>query len=106
MFEYVVQHAFAGLWALIWHFGVGIGVIILLGVAAYFAPTLRMKVILVAFAIIVGALLVGEGIGVNMEKSHVVAQQQATTNFVDKTVKGTTTTKSRGLDDPWDRKDY
>jgi len=103
---YLVEHFFAGLWTLIWHFGVGIGIIILLGVGAYFAPTVKLKALCLALAGIVAALVIGEGIGVNMEKSHTDAQQAQTNQFVDKTVKGTTTTKSRGTADPWNRKEY
>jgi hypothetical protein len=51
------------------------------------------------------AFLVGEGFGIKLEKSHVMAQQAATNNFVDRTVKGTTAPKARKRADPWDSKD-
>ena len=103
MLEYLVAHFVAGLWTLIWHFGVGIGVIILLCVGAYFAPTVRLKATCIALA--VGVLVIGEGIGVRMERSHVAAQEKSTNTFVDKTVKGTTDPKSRTAPDPWNSKD-
>jgi hypothetical protein len=102
---YLVEHFFAGLWTLIWHFGLGIGIIILLGVGAWFAPTIKLKALCIGAAAFVIALLIGEGIGVNMEKSHTQAQQAETNGFVDKTVQGTTTPKSRGQADPFDNKD-
>jgi hypothetical protein len=105
MVLYAVEHFFAGLWTLVWHFGLGIGVIILCGVGAYFAPTPKLKLLCIGVGVFVGALLVGEGIGVNMEKSHVVAQQKQTDTFVDKTVKSTTTKAARGKPDPWNSKD-
>jgi len=105
MLLYTVEHFFAGLWTLVWHFGVGIGVMILLGVGAYLAPTPKLKLLCIGAAVFVGALLLGEGIGVNMEKSHVVAQQKQTDTYVDKTVKSTTTPASRNKPDPWNSKD-
>ena len=105
MLQYLVSHFFAGLWTLIWHFGVGIGVIILLCVGAYFAPTVRLKATCIALAVGVAMLVIGEGIGVRMERSHVAAQEKSANTFVDKTVKGTTDPKSRTAPDPWNSKD-
>jgi hypothetical protein len=102
---YLVEHFFAGLWTMIWHFGLGIGFIILLGVGAYFAPTLKLKALCIALALVIGAFVIGEGVGVNLEKRHNEAQVAATNNFVDKTVKGTTTPKARAKPDPWNNKD-
>ena len=105
MLQYLVSHFFAGLWPLIWHFGVGIGVIILLCIGAYFAPTIKLKALCIALAVGVVMLVVGEGIGVRMERSHIQAQAQSTNTFIDKTVKNTTTPKSRTAPDPWNSKD-
>jgi len=98
---YLVEHFFAGLWPLIWHFGVGIGIIILLGVAAYFAPTIKLKALCIACAVGVAAFVLGEGVGVRIEKAHTQAQQATTDKFVGKTVKGTTTKRGRAWKDPW-----
>ena len=103
--SYLVEHFFAGLWTMIWHFGVGIGVVILLLAGAYFIPVVKAKIALIGLAIFVVAFLVGEGFGIKLEKSHVMAQQAATNNFVDRTVKGTTAPKARKRADPWDSKD-
>jgi hypothetical protein len=105
MLLYAVEHFFAGAWTLVWHFGVGFGVIILCGVGAYLAPTPKLKLLCIGVAALVGALLLGEGIGVHMEKTHVVAQEKQTDTFVDKTVKSTTTPSARGKPDPWNSKD-
>ena len=106
MLAYVVQHFFAGLWSMIWHFGVGIGLVILLLAAAYFAPSVKVKILCAVIAAFVVAILVGETIGVQMEKTHVAAQEVTTNNYVKKVVTGTATKKSKGIQDPWDRKEY
>ena len=98
---YLVAHFFAGLWLLIWHFGIGIGIIILLGIGTYFAPTIKLKAVCIACAVGVAAFVVGEGVGVRIEKAHNQAQVAATNKFVDKTVKGTTTKRGRAWKDPW-----
>ena len=102
---YLVEHFFAGLWGLIWSFGLGIGLLILLGVGAYFAPSIKLKALCIALAVGVGAFLAGESVGVKMEKAHNQAQTATTNKFVDKTVKGTTTPKARAKADPWNSKD-
>ncbi len=106
MFAYLVEHFFAGLWTMIWHFGVGIGLVILSLAGAYFAPTIRMKVILCVAAILIVVFLIGEAIGIRMERAHVDAQAATTNSFIKGTVERTTTPKSRGKADPWDRKEY
>lgn len=105
MLAYLAEHFFAGLWAMLWHFGLGIGIIILLGVGAVYLPSLKAKALCLAGAVVVGAFLLGEGEGVSLEKAHVQAQQATTDNFVDKTVQRTTTPKARAKRDPWNSKD-
>ena len=102
MFAFTVEHFFAGLWSLVWHFGVGIGLVVLLCVAAYFIPIGRKWFI--GAAIVVLAFVFGEGVGVNLEKKHNLAQAATVTHFVKKVVKGTTTVKSRKAKDPWNSK--
>lgn len=102
MFNFALEHFFAGLWSLVWHFGIGIGVIILLCAAAYFSP-LGKKWFIIA-AVVVAAFVAGEGFGVNLEKRHTDAQAATVTKYVKKVVTGTQTKKSRASTDPWNQK--
>jgi len=101
MLTYLVQHAFAGLWSLVWHFGIAIGVTILCGVGVYFAPTLKLKVCFGVVGAICLALFVGEIIGVKISAARCTAQERAVTTFVKKVVTGTQSKKSRAARDPW-----
>lgn len=100
MLSFIVEHAFAGLWTLVWHFGLAIGFAVLFAAAAYFSPVAKAP--LVACALICLALFGGEVIGVRIEKARCNAQAAAVTKFVGKVVKSTTTKKSRTATDPWD----
>lgn len=108
MLAYMVQHFFAGLWSMIWHFGVGIALVILLVAAGYFIPVVftKLKILCYVLAAFIVAVLVGEVVGVQMERSHTAAQTATTNAYVKKTVKGTTTRKARGAKDPWNRRTY
>lgn len=106
MLAYLVQHFFAGLWAMIWHFGAGIGIVILLAAAAYFVPSDKAKIAFAVLASFVVAFLLGETMGIRMEKAHYAAQAASTAKYVGKIIKGTATPKARGAGDPWDRKGY
>lgn len=85
---------------MVWHFSIAIGLAILFCAAAYFSPI--GKKFFIACAAICVALVVGEGIGVNMGKARCDAQAAEVTKFVKGVVTGTTTKKSRGAADPWD----
>lgn len=100
MLTFLVEHAFAGLWTLMWHFGIALGCAALFAAAAYFSPVAKAP--LVACALICLALFGGEVIGVRMEKARCDAQSAAVTKFARGVVKGTTTPKSRRASDPWD----
>jgi hypothetical protein len=88
------------MWDMIWQWGLGIGLIILCLVLAYFSP-LYKKDFIWAAAIIIMALLF-EGIGIAQEKSHCVAQQQVIVDTVTKVVHSTTTPKSQQQKDKYD----
>ena len=63
MIHYFFAMFFAGLWGEVWRFGIGIGLIILCLVAAYFSPILK-KDFLYAAAVI-AAFVIAFGYGVN-----------------------------------------
>jgi len=100
MLTFMVEHAFAGLWSMIWHFGVGIGLVILLLAAAYFSPIGKKEFIYAA--VVVLAFLGGETMGVHLEKVHTDAQAAAVEKYVTGVVKGTGTPKSKAQKDPYD----
>ena len=94
---------------MVWHFGVGIGFAILCGVAAYFSfrfGLTKLGIFCCVCGISALIFLAGETSGVKLGNQHAKAQQQVTDKFVNKTIKSTTTPKSRAAADPWDRKDY
>lgn len=104
MFEYLVEHAFAGVWSMIWHFGIGVGLIVLFLAVAYFSPL--GKKWFIAAAIGVALFMGGEVVGVKMGTARCTAQAQAVSKFVHRTVQSTTTKRSRAASDPWDNKVY
>jgi hypothetical protein len=82
MISAYLAYKFAGLWALVWHFG--IGGVLALGclAAAYFSPVFK-KEFLWAAALIV-AVMVAVGIGVHLGEQRINAQwAQARANAVD-----------------------
>lgn len=86
---------FAGLWPMLWHFGIG-GVLVAGALAgAWFLPMFRRD-FLWAAAIVVFAL-VFESIGIHTEKARRDAQEQVIEKRVDDAVKNTD-----GKKDPFD----
>ncbi len=68
---------FAGLWSIIWHFGLA-GVLILgCAVGAYFSPTLKNKMCWIIAAIVVAVFSVAVAIGVNLGEKRIQAQWDA-----------------------------
>ncbi len=69
------QIAFAGLWAEVWRYGLGGGIIICLLAAAYFSPILKKEFCWAAG--VVGAFLIAFTIGVSTGEKRVQAQWDA-----------------------------
>lgn len=75
MISLILQQAFAGLWAEVWRFGLGFGIMILLLVAAYLSPIGRKQLLFAALA--VGVFMVAFTTGVVVGEKRVRAQWMA-----------------------------
>ena len=93
---------FAGLWAELWHLGLGVGLIVLLAAAAWFLP-FGKKFFIVA-AIGCAMALGGYMTGLKNASTRCAAQAIAVDNAVKKVVKSTTTKRGRAWKDPYDSK--
>jgi len=98
----VVDLFFAGIWGMVWHWGLGIGLIILCAFGAWFSPLYKKDFIYAGIIVIVA--LCCEAIGIHDEKAHIAAQQQALVDAVNKVVNSTTTMKSQKAKDPYDNR--
>jgi hypothetical protein len=94
--------AIAGLWPLLWHFGIGVGLIILLLAGAWFSPVGKKD--FVYAAIVVAVALMFEAEGVKLEKNRQVAEQAVITNDIAKVVQETDTAPYRAKRDHHDKK--
>jgi len=94
MIAYFVQHALAGSWSLIWHWGLGIGVIILLIFADVFSASVpiigprlyKVREWMTIAAIGIGLVLVGEWIGVHDMAKRCKAETVVVDHFITKTI--------------------
>ena len=89
-----IQHTFAGLWPLVWHWGTPIGIIILAGLGeialGFFtsyiplaAPAVRkLQEVLLAVMICAALFLYGLSDGIKIEHARSVAQQTVLLNQV------------------------
>jgi hypothetical protein len=111
---YMVQLFFAGVWASVWHWGLGIGLIILLVAGSIFSQSIPLigpwlqplrKDMLWASAVI-AVLLVGEYIGDRDATARCVARQVVVEKIVDKTVDKTKTPAYKQKADPYQSKDF
>ena len=101
---FALQDQLAGLWTLVWHQGVGIALIVGFLAAAYFSPVFKKDFFYAA--LVVGAFMLAEDIGIHDEKKHVVAQEQLIEKMVVTAVQKSVTPIVRHAKDPWDRKEY
>lgn len=103
--------ATAGLWSLTWHWGLGIGIIILCLAGAFFSSAipiigtflapLRKDLEWVAAATAVGLFMMG--VGAHDESARCVAKTTVIEKHVEDVVKGVEDTTP--IDDPFDSKD-
>ena len=101
---FLINEAFAGAWALAWHWGAGVALIIGLLAAAYFSP-LYKRYFLYAAAV-VALCLVSYGVGIADQHQREAAQQKVVIQYVDRVVAKTKTKKAQHRPDKWDRKNY
>ncbi len=67
-----LAYKFAGLWALIWHFGLGGGIAILCFAAAYFSPIFKKDFLWAGITMVV--IVVSVAVGVQLGENRVQAQ--------------------------------
>lgn len=102
--------AVAGLGSLIWHWGIGIGLLIIFAgsaVLSNYIPLIgpwltKEREGLYILAIFIGAILFGEYIGIHDANKHHAAQQVVITNAVDNAVIYSTSPKVDNSKDPYD----
>ena len=100
----LVHEAFAGAWALSWHWGGGIFAILVLLALAYFSPLYKMWFLIAAG--VVALCLVAYGVGIADQASRAEAQQKVIIKYVDKIVDRTKTKRYRAKPDEYDRRNY
>jgi Ni,Fe-hydrogenase I cytochrome b subunit len=110
MLSYIFEHAVAGIWDQIWHWGTAVGLIILLVAAAYFTTAIpvigpylqdaRKDLLWAALGIFLFTF--GMGVGTKDEKKICTAQTVVVTKFVDKAVAKTKLPKAHAEKDPFD----
>ena len=101
---------FAGIWPMVWHWGIGIGLIILILLAEVFTSVIpvlgpllmpfRRDMLWAAGAIAV--FLFAQGIGIKDEAARCIARQVKIENRIDSVVKETTTPRALIKPDPYD----
>lgn len=114
MFVTTLQLAFAGVWQFIFHWGLGIGLIVCLLAAAYFTTAIpiigpyltnaRKDLLWAAFG--VSIFLAGHVIGVKDEANRNNIKTAVIDKKVDTVVKDTMSPAARARLDRWDRKEY
>lgn len=94
MISFFIEHATAGLWSFIWHWGLGIGAIILLLAADIFSTSIpiigpwlgKVREYLFIAACAIAFILAGEYIGARDAAHRCVAQTQVVNHFITRTV--------------------
>ncbi len=81
MISAYLAYQFAGLWDLVWHFGLGGVLVIACLAAAYFSPVFKKEFIWAAA--LIASIMVAVGIGVHLGEKRIQAQwDQARLNSV------------------------
>lgn len=110
-FKFGFDLAVAGVWAQIWHWGTGVGLILLCLAAAYFTTAIpligpylegaRKDLLWAAFGIAV--FLAGQALGAHDANRRNVAKQIVVEERVDSVVEKTKTPKYRKMPDRYDK---
>lgn len=91
---------FSTIWTLVWTWGLGVGLIILLLAASYFSPIAKKDFFYAAVVVAVGMVVYGYGI--RNEDALCKAREAAVTKKVDAVVAKTKTPAYRKRKDPYD----
>jgi hypothetical protein len=100
----LVDYYLAGVWTLVWHWGIGVGMIVLLLAATYFSPVGKKEFF--AGALLVVLFMAGEYVGVRMESKYRDAKAASIGSSVDKTVQETQTPEAKAAKDRWNNSKY
>jgi ABC-type siderophore export system fused ATPase/permease subunit len=101
MIQYFIEMAFAGVWTMVWHWGIGVGLVICLCALAYLLPVYQKDFLYAALLIVVALFFMA--VGIRDERTRVAAQQQTLIKEVDTVVQGTKTPRARAQRDPYDQ---
>ena len=104
MFFWTLNDLLSGSWDLIWHQGLGIGLIICFLAASYFSPVFKKDFFYAA--VIVGIFLLAEDIGIHDANKITAAKEQIVNKELVKAVQKSKTPKAQHAKDPWNNKDY
>ena len=105
MLTTVVELFFAGIWGMVFHWGLGIGLIVLFLAAAYFSPIGKKD--LIYCAVIVAVFLVAEAVGIHDEKVHRDAQDKVISQpRYRRLSRRPQTEKAKKRKDRWDRQRF
>lgn len=102
--QWIVEIWFAGLWTMVWHFGLGIGLFILCIAGAVYSPLFKKDFLYAAVVVLVALFF--EAVGVHMEKVRRDAQAAVIDKAVDTTVDKTETPQAKRSKDRWDNPKY
>lgn len=102
--DQTIQLFFAGMWDMVWHYGLGIGLIILCVAGAFFSPLFKKDFLYAA--VVIAVAMAFETMGVREEKVHCDAQQAVIEKTVTKVVAKTATPKAKTQKDKWDNSKY
>lgn len=107
---YFIKLAAAGVWSEVWHWGTGIGLIVLCLAGAYFTTAIpligpylthaRKDLLWAAFGI--GVFMAGQALGEHDANRRNAAKQKVVEQHVDSVVQKTTTPRYRKMKDRWD----
>ena len=101
---FLINEAFAGAWALAWHWGAGVFIILACLALAYFSPLYKKWFLIAAGT--VALLLIAYGVGIADQAARAHAQQKIIIEHVDEIVKESQDKKNTDKPDKWDRGDY
>lgn len=85
---------------MVWQFGIGIGLIILCLVGAWFSPLFKKDFLYAA--VVIAVALFFETVGIKAEKARRDAQDQVITQTVNEAVAKSKTPEGRKQNDPYD----
>ncbi len=97
---FLVEYFFAGVWSLVWHWGLGVGLVILCLFMAWFSPLWKKDFLWAAVVVVMA--LVFEAVGVHDYAAICKARTEVVHEKVHTVVQHTKTPKAKQAKDPFD----